>query len=244
MYGCKWNLFWYALSHLWCSPGLHPGPTVIFIYINDLPETTNFAVKLYAKDTALIMKHNNSVKLLENVNSVIKHIEKWMEANKLTINYTESEFMIVTHKKLKHTFEIKINTICLTEADSVKYFGVLIDKNLTWKPHIAAVSTKVASGSWVLTKLKRYVNQKTHLTVYYSIIFPYVQYCFTAWGSCSHSNLTPFGVIIKTDYSHYKCCWLSGSLKTTFFPITTTKLGRYIFCWSSKIYGFSVIKSR
>ena len=77
------------------------------------------------------MKHNDAVKLQENVNSAIKHIEKWMEANKLTINYTKSEYMIIINKKLKHKFEIKINNICLTEADSVKYLGVFIDKNLT-----------------------------------------------------------------------------------------------------------------
>ena len=54
-----------------------------------------------------------------------------MEANKLTTNYTKSEYMIVTNKKLKHKFEIKINNICLTEADSLKDLGVLTDKNLT-----------------------------------------------------------------------------------------------------------------
>ena len=137
------------------------------------------------------MKHNNAVKLQENVNSAVKHIEKWMEANKLTINYTKSEYMITTNKKLKHKLEIKINNICLTEDDSVKYLGVLIDKNLTWKPHTAAISTKIAKCSWALTRLKRYVNQKTLLTVYYSIIFLYLQYCITTWGSCSRSNLTP-----------------------------------------------------
>ena len=160
--------------------------------VNDLPENTNFAVKLYADDTVLIMKHNNAVKLQENVNSAIKHIEKWMEANnKLTINYTKSEYMIITNKKLKHKFEIKINNICLTEFHSVKYLGVLIDKILTWKPHIAAISTKIPRGSWALTRLKIYVNQKTLLTVYQSMIFPYLQYCISTLGSCSRSNLTP-----------------------------------------------------
>ena len=70
-----------------------------------------------------------------------------MEANKLTTNYTKSEYMITTNKKLKHKFEIKTNNICLTEADSVKCLGVFIDKNLTWKPHIAAISIKIDRGS-------------------------------------------------------------------------------------------------
>ena len=190
-----------------------------------------YAVKLYADDTVLIMKHNNSVKLQENVNSAIKHIEKWMEANKLTINYTKSEYMIITNKRLKRKFEIKINNICLTEADSVNYLGVLIDKNLTWKPHIAAISTKIARSSWVLARLKRYVNHKTLLTVYHSMIFPYLQYCITTWGSCSHSNLTPLvslqkriiRVISGADYrAHSKPLFSNYS--------TTTKPGRYIFC--------------
>ena len=106
------------------------------------------------------MKHNNAVKLQENVNSAIKHIEKWMEANKLTINYITSEYIIKTNKKLKHKFEIKINNICLTEADFVKYLGVLIDNNLTRKPHIAAISTKIARGSWALTRLKDMLTKK------------------------------------------------------------------------------------
>ena len=199
-----------------------------------------------ASCNVLIMKHNNAVKLQENVNSAIKHIEKWMEANKLTINYTKSEYMIITYKKLKHKFEIKINNICLTEADSVKYLGVFIDKNLTWKPHIAAISTKIARGSWALTRLKRYVNQKTLLTVYYSMVFPYLQYCITTWGSCFRSNLTPLvslqrriiRVIIGADYrAHSKPLFLQ-------LQLTSTKPGRYIFCWSCKIYAFSVIKSR
>ena len=83
---------------MWCSPELHIGPINILIIHKDLPENTNFAVKLYADDTVVIMKHNNSVKLQENVNSAIKHIEKWMEANKLTISYTRSEYMITTIK--------------------------------------------------------------------------------------------------------------------------------------------------
>ena len=101
-------------------------PQLFLLYRKDLPENTNFAVKLYADDAVLIIKHNNIIKLQESVNSAIKHIEKWMEVNKLTTNYTKSECIIETNKKLKHKFELKINNMCVIEGDSVKYLDVLI----------------------------------------------------------------------------------------------------------------------
>ena len=58
------------------SQDFTPRPILFLLYINDLPENTNFAVKLYAEGTVLMMKYNNIVKLQENVNCAIKYIEK------------------------------------------------------------------------------------------------------------------------------------------------------------------------
>ena len=50
--------------------------------------------------------------------------------------------------------------ICLTEADSVKYLGLLKDKNLTWKPHVVAISTKLARGLGLLQDEKDMLIKK------------------------------------------------------------------------------------
>ena len=113
-----------------------------------------------------------------------------------------------------------------------------MDKNLTWKPHIAVISTKIAKGSWARTRLKRYLDQKTLLTVCYSMISLYLQCCITTWGSCSRSNLTPLvslqkqiiRIINSTDYrAHSKPLFLQLQL-LNLEDIFFVEVAKYMVC--------------
>ena len=70
----------------------------------------------------------------------------WLAANKLTLNTNKSNFLIIKprQKKAPRSVNISINGGQLKETDCVKYLGVLIDKNLTWKPHAQNVNLKFA----------------------------------------------------------------------------------------------------
>ena len=54
---------------------------------------------------------------------------------------------------------------------NVKYLGVYLDNNLTWKPHIEYLCTKLSAASYVLIKLRYYVDLKTLIAVYNSIVY-------------------------------------------------------------------------
>ena len=109
---------------------------MFIIYINDLVQTTNFIVNLFADDTVLIVSHKNIEKLQNQVDYEINQVEKWMNANKLTnTNNSKSNFMLFTNKKKKSKFKLDINNNQITESDSVKYLGVIIDNKLIWKTH-------------------------------------------------------------------------------------------------------------
>ena len=110
-----------------------------------------------------------------------------MNANKLTINYSKSNFMLFTTKKKKSKFKLEINNNHITESDSVKYLGVKIDNKLIWKTYIE----HIAWGSWALTRLKKYVSKQTLIKIYYSMIYSHLRYCITTWGSASKTTLMP-----------------------------------------------------
>ena len=64
----------------------------------------------------------------------------------------------------------------------IKYFGVLIDKNLSWKHHIDAIATKISKTVGLIAKLRHYVPWKILLN-------PYLTYGLPAWGQARKKYL-------------------------------------------------------
>ena len=87
------------------------GPTLFSLHVNDLPSASNFETRLFADCTVLIMNDICLSSLELKVNNEIKKVEKWLWNNKLTLNLSETTFMIVSpmNKKLRWAtnFEVK-----------------------------------------------------------------------------------------------------------------------------------------
>ena len=108
-------------------------PLLFLIYINDLCRAIRFChVHHFADDTNLL-HINKSPKILNKLISYdLKNMSNWVNANKITLNVTKTEFFIFKprRKKLDFEFKIKLNGKKLFPANSVKYLGLKIDKQL------------------------------------------------------------------------------------------------------------------
>ena len=71
----------------------------------------------------------------------------------------------------------------------VKYLGVLIDDNLSWKHHINYIATKISKGIGIIARLRHSVPHTTLLNIYRSLIEPYNSYCLVAWGQATSTHL-------------------------------------------------------
>ena len=56
---------------------------------------------------------------------------------------------------MNHSSNVVIGGSILTEIDEIKYLGVIIDKKLTWIPHITYVKNKVSKGIGIMFKAKK-----------------------------------------------------------------------------------------
>ena len=131
------------------------------------------------------------------VNNELVNLTNWINANKLSLNIKKSKFMLISspQKKTTDPFVILLNGTALEQTDSIKYLGIYIDKNLAWNEHINAVCNKVSKNIGILCKLRHYVDIDTLRSVYFSLIFPYLQYGALTWGVTYQSRINRIHVL-------------------------------------------------
>jgi hypothetical protein len=169
------------------------GPLLFIIYMNDIAELTNlFEMIIYADDTTLQSTLNcfspdPKKDINDKINQEINQINEWLRSNKLSLNVAKSKFMVF-HQRNK-TFlnpTIMINNTPIEKVDSFNFLGITIDTNLSWKPHIDKIGSKISRALGILNKLKNYLPLHIKINMYNSMIAAHINYGILAWGS----NLT------------------------------------------------------
>ena len=76
------------------------GPLLFLIYINDLPQAIQGStVSMYADDTSLCHKSHDMTQLKKAINNDLKHLENWLQGNKLSLNVAKTDSMLITTKQ-------------------------------------------------------------------------------------------------------------------------------------------------
>ena len=96
----------------------------------------------------------------------------------------------------------------LTQVNSAKYIGVIIDHKLYWIEHISYVKSKMSKGIGIMYKARQFLTIKALLMLYHAYIFPYMTYCIEVWGCASQTQLNSLFLLQKKiirimNFSHY-----------------------------------------
>ena len=76
------------------------GPILFLIFINDLPNATDFLTLLFADDTTFQVSGQDLDQLFNYANCEMEKSTAWFKANKLTLNVKKTKFMIFSDKNL------------------------------------------------------------------------------------------------------------------------------------------------
>ena len=71
----------------------------------------------------------------------------------------------------------------------IRYLGILIDSNLSWKFHMDYICQKVNKTIGIISKLRHFVPLHVLLTLYRSLILPYISYGICACGHTAETHL-------------------------------------------------------
>ena len=87
--------------------------------------------------------------------------------------------------------ELKIGSSIIKRKSSVKFLGVMLDENISWKEHIKTIEKKLAKNIGLLYRAKPYLDEMSLKTIYFSYIHSYLNYANIAWASTRITKLKP-----------------------------------------------------
>ena len=168
------------------------GSLLFLLYINDIYDSSSlFAFYLFADDTSIILANLKGTQSL--VNHELGNVDEWLKANKQSLNIKKSNFVIFCplQKNMSFIHRIRIlDSVTDTYAnlgmkDYVKYLGLMIDSNLSCKYHIESICHKISKSIGIIAEIRHYVPRRVLLSVYNSLIVPYLTYGICGWGNCA-----------------------------------------------------------
>ena len=217
------------------------GPLLFIIYINDIVHSTKFFnFFLFADDTNALATDQNLNDLINKTNTELISVSNWFKSNKLSLNAAKTNF-IAFHKHRTHidptSIELFIENSRIINVSSTKFLGVHINESLTWDDHISCVSKKISRNIGILYKSSHLLNKSTLLTIYFSFIYPYFNYCNIIWCPTSKKARKQLStlqkrcmrVIFKTPYQ--------ASVSTFYIEIQLLKLDQ-IYIYQSLIFMY------
>ena len=113
------------------------GPLLFLLYVNDLPLTVDLYSILFADDTCVLSSSHSVELLTQDINAKLSKLNEWFVANKLTVNYTKTNYIVFCgQKKTSFSGEIVMGAHTLKRVTNTKYLGIMFDEKLNWKCHI------------------------------------------------------------------------------------------------------------
>lgn len=174
------------------------GPLLFSIYINDFSNSFDlFHFHLFVDDSNLFYPDKKLWSLQLHLSQQLINVHDWLCANKLPLNVDKSHFVTFhpVQKKLNYKVCLYINNEILTQKCSLKYVGVIIDSNLSWK-HINKLCKKVSCGIEILLKFGNFVIYIL-IHIYYFIIYPSLIYGAIVRGNTNKTNFLPLTLLQK-----------------------------------------------
>lgn len=166
-------------------------PHLFCFYTHDIPKTPGVELALYADDTALYTSAQTSKLTTKRLQVAAVALGEWFRKWRIEVNpeksaaaffYKHNRLTIASdtsHINPKRLKPIKLYNRDIPWQKTVKYLGVTLDTQMTFKPHIQNVRNK---AKYVLSRLFCFINKKSKMslrhkvTLYKTVIRPVMTY--------------------------------------------------------------------
>lgn len=170
------------------------GPILYNIYINDFKDyIKNDNVTFFADDTAYIETDKNMTNLNLKINRNLELINQYFRDNKLLVNYSKTNYLLIGNNINKlntniftnthNNFSIVMGNEKITETSFCKYLGLIIDNKLNWKNHISMIIKKLNKFIPLFYIFRKFMNIQMMVDIFQVMVKPTIIYCIEIFGA-------------------------------------------------------------
>ena len=145
---------------LWGASRLYSWSFIFILYVNDLNNASMLDAILFADDTNLFISHKDPVYLINTLKRELNKCQPGLPQTGFPWSYPRLIlwYSSLGKKKPSFEFQVSINEQSILRVSETMFLGVVLDDNLTWKPHISLLASKLSKSIGIIYK-SRFFSQ-------------------------------------------------------------------------------------
>ena len=160
------------------------GSLLFTLYISPLGQIIrhhNLKFHQYADDNQLYLSftRSNCVDAINSVEICIRDIKDWLTQNKLKLNDSKTEILLIRSRfdtLPAPITSIHIGTSCVTITDSARNIGVTFDDSYSFKPHISNTCRSVNYFLRKMAHIRKFLTEESCKTVIHAVMSAKLDY--------------------------------------------------------------------
>lgn len=156
------------------------GPLLFLLYINDLPSVVTSQVRLFADDCLMyrpIRSMEDQLALQRDLDS----LGRWGDTWGMRFNTKKCNIMSLSRGRSPFSHFYTLCGDILSSVQEAKYLGVNLTEELSWSPHVQAISSRANSTLGFLRRNLRRCPAKLKEAGYISLVRSTLEYASPIW---------------------------------------------------------------
>ena len=161
------------------------GPLLFLVYINDLPETVQGNIKMFADDTKLystVSTPGDGISLQADLDCLVHWSDIWQ------LPFNESKCKVLHLGRTNPHYQYSMRGIPMSCTHVEKDLGVHIDDELKFRLHASTVAAKATQVLSVIRRSFTLLNEFTVPLLYKSLVRPHLEFGNMVWGPFNRTD--------------------------------------------------------